>query len=311
MTDTSNALEEMDLPRAWRQACERPDTIRVNGREYVWVQVAAKRLYVDPQTLNGWARDGVIPAVVVSKRRYVHVGTVRQEIERRFGKKTDRIKVLEWMGAHPGEWEHLTVQAALGRLAKDGIHVGHQTVYKAMQARGVNPKLNKARYRILAWLEADPERRYLPRYEMRRQIERHLKRTLCAGTVTHAVQLYDAKHGSPYPQGDEWLNVEQAAAYLGLNPDTIREMRRRGELPMARRGPGRKRVRWHFHRDGLDQVRLIWQAQPSGQKKARRWLEAHPESRLTARQIGALLGVSIDMVYHARRELRREAHGAA
>src|SRR3972149_2911713 len=42
------------------------------------------------------------------------------------------------------------------------------------------------------------------------------------------------------PNGDEWLNLSEAARILGVHPSTLRTWADRGELP-AHRTPGRHR----------------------------------------------------------------------
>lgn len=49
------------------------------------------------------------------------------------------------------------------------------------------------------------------------------------------------------------LNVHQAAEYLGLHPETVREMARAGQLRGFRGGSGGKTSPWRFRQAALDE----------------------------------------------------------
>ncbi len=55
----------------------------------------------------------------------------------------------------------------------------------------------------------------------------------------------------------EWLDVKEAALYLGVKPERVRKLRARGVLPSYQEAPG---CRVFFRRGELDAVMTRWQA---------------------------------------------------
>ncbi|MGK0256956.1 MAG: excisionase family DNA binding protein [Candidatus Azotimanducaceae bacterium] len=51
---------------------------------------------------------------------------------------------------------------------------------------------------------------------------------------------------------DAWMETEEVAKYLGLQPKTVREGAARGTLPGHKYPPGSKRGRWLFKRAEID-----------------------------------------------------------
>lgn len=275
----------------------RPTEIRFEGRRYVWIRAAAPLVGYTPEALHTFVQQKQLPAVIQGRRKYVCWSALQRALQP--ASLPVAAQVAGWLKAHPGAtWE--SARDLAGQLVKAGIAVTPEQTKRILHRLGrVRAPLHR---RILAWLETDSARRFLPRAQMRSTLEQALKRPICGFTLTRAIRAYDARHGDPHADFDPtcWASVKEAAQLLCIRRNTLEDHVAHGKFTVQRR----------LNRTYISRASLAaWQARQATRRTRKQqigaYFEAHPEMLAApCRLVAAQLGCHTSLVWQVKRDIQ-------
>ncbi len=200
-----------------------PDEIRIDGRRYVRISIAAAQVGYEANNIRGLLKRK--PGVIRHQRRgyliYVCLSDVIAWRDRRNNAKTKVQLIAEWWNSHPMERAQVSDGYDLvRRLKRDDIHISSTLARMFLHTHRTHThKVTQ----VLHWIEAVPSRRKLTGSQIRSSMFKEFRLNFPPSVVKRAVQRFDAKHGAPVPPFNmaDYLCTKHAADAVGVSRSLI------------------------------------------------------------------------------------------
>ncbi len=245
------------------------DTIRMNGRTYISIRAAVRLVSYSRSYLYFCCRQRKLQVIRGPDGRiYVNRADLLRFVEQKNRRQSKWQQIAAWWRDHPRERAAIQSGKQFQRvLAQAGIRCSPAWL-RAWLARHA-PRRHPVDT-VLAWLEADAERRKLPIAQARRELLTQVRLKVCPKTIRLAWKRYDAAR-PPFDPA-QYQAIRDAALQLGISRELIGHHVRCGKL----NGIHWKDTLYVRRADMQQRFGTHWIKRNQRQARLRAWYLAHP-----------------------------------